>query len=694
MMLFLHLEQLQAGTNIVQFLFTQQVGAFCHVFTEWMPDGNLIDYGLAHPNISEKLARDAIRGALTGLKFMHDRNMYHRNIYMESLLVTATGSNSLHVRLASFGSSIVSHRECKRGTLCGVPGFLAPEMLEFQNVRTYDMKCDIYSMGSVAYVLIAGYQATGDHDDETVLENTYKGNYLKFNPTIFDSCSKHVKPFLAGLLMANPKRRMTAIMALNHQFIKEKDADLGANTFNIDLRTATLEKCKREPCSKERLEQLYENFIGVLINQGQKSISGTDEQERQQTSGDGLVNKDAIEKCIKTERKKLGVGGFGAVFECEIDQTKKLYAVKVHFGYDNEQTVALNDVAALRRECASLRQCSGCQHIIRLIDCRFDCLHPYLVMELAASDLGKSICDKAEYSESDAREAMKGMFLALEYMHAEKIAHRDIKPITASMWRLKKDDLTSIKVASLGSAKVVPEPSCLVTLCGTSGFIAPEVYEGAYNELADCFSAGAVIYWMLSGDMAFGGATHHDIEKKVIMGNFRMPNGCSKEVRRLLGKLLDRLANRSTAKQALECNWFKMEMEALAVNNLSVAQQSMKANPRGEVDFERIRRKTAAPVVANVKRFNELYSMDEATKVVEGGAFVLCECKMTRKDAITKEPKEIFVVKRFKRNALKGTDATGMHTEMQCLKKLSDIDVSGIVRQVMFFWKPIMYTRS
>lgn len=76
-------------------------------------------------------------------------------------------------------------------------------------------------------------------------------------------------------------------------------------------------------------------------------------------------------------------------------------------------------------------------------------------------------------SESLVKTIAKQILHALQYLHARKITHRDIKPdniLISSFEPLR------VKLSDFGLSKVVQEETFLKTFCGTLLYCAPEVY--------------------------------------------------------------------------------------------------------------------------------------------------------------------------------------------------------------------------
>ena len=83
------------------------------------------------------------------------------------------------------------------------------------------------------------------------------------------------------------------------------------------------------------------------------------------------------------------------------------------------------------------------------------------------------------------------MVLGLNYLHSNKILHRDIK--TINMF-LTKDD--KIKIGDLGVAKTLNQTyNMAYTVVGTPYYLSPELCEEKpYNHKSDIWSLGCVLY--------------------------------------------------------------------------------------------------------------------------------------------------------------------------------------------------------
>ena len=92
----------------------------------------------------------------------------------------------------------------------------------------------------------------------------------------------------------------------------------------------------------------------------------------------------------------------------------------------------------------------------------------------------------------------------MDYVHARKILHRDLKPdnIFLTSW-------FQLKIGDFGISKSLSQTFDMAsTLCGTPVYMAPEVLQGRpYDQKADMWGIGCVLYELATGKQAFGGSS-------------------------------------------------------------------------------------------------------------------------------------------------------------------------------------------
>ena len=265
----------------------------------------------------------------------------------------------------------------------------------------------------------------------------------------------------------------------------------------------------------------------------------------------------------------LGTGAFSTVREGFHRNDKNvLYAVKCI----NRKKLSEEDEAALLDEVSILKAMQH-EHIIRLFDFFDEPATYYLVMErMRGGELFDRIVAKAYYNEKEARDTCKTVLEAVWYCHKNHVAHRDLKPENLL---LQSDvDDTTVKIADFGFAKKVFKPNSLTTQCGTPGYVAPEILEGtAYDERADMWSVGVILYILLGGYPPFIESTQRDLFRKIRKGEYEFHEEywgtVSAEAKDLISSLLTvSCTKRLTAEQALQNDWILGDDAKLASKDL------------------------------------------------------------------------------------------------------------------------------
>ena len=76
-------------------------------------------------------------------------------------------------------------------------------------LKRYDEKCDLWSIGVIAFILLAGYPPFVGKDEETIFDKIKRGDYSVTTPE-WKNVSKEAKVLVQRLLTVNPDNRYTA----------------------------------------------------------------------------------------------------------------------------------------------------------------------------------------------------------------------------------------------------------------------------------------------------------------------------------------------------------------------------------------------------------------------------------------------------------------------------------------------------
>lgn len=192
-----------------------------YIVMELMRGCELFDRIVQKEYYNEREARDVCAVLFDALSYCHARNIAHRDLKPENLLL-ANPDDDASVKIADFG---FSKRMPEEGylTLCGSPSYVAPEVLNASTMGSYDVQCDVWSLGVIVYILLGGYCPFGDTDDERVLYSRIKACEYKFHDEFWGSVSDAAKDFIRCCLQPDPAQRHTASQALQHPWLNPEN---------------------------------------------------------------------------------------------------------------------------------------------------------------------------------------------------------------------------------------------------------------------------------------------------------------------------------------------------------------------------------------------------------------------------------------------------------------------------------------
>jgi serine/threonine protein kinase len=100
-------------------------------------------------------------------------------------------------------------------TTCGTPGYIAPEVLDKVG---HGKPCDMWSIGCMTYFLLVGYLPFEDPDHQ-IDYNRLRAGIFSFDEVDWKGISPQAKSFIQGLLVVDPRKRMTVSDALKHPWM-------------------------------------------------------------------------------------------------------------------------------------------------------------------------------------------------------------------------------------------------------------------------------------------------------------------------------------------------------------------------------------------------------------------------------------------------------------------------------------------
>ncbi|KAF2686294.1 Pkinase-domain-containing protein [Lentithecium fluviatile CBS 122367] len=253
-------------------------------------------------------------------------------------------------------------------------------------------------------------------------------------------------------------------------------------------------------------------------------------------------------------QRTLGTGSFGRVHLVQSKHNQRFYAVKV---LKKAQVVKMKQVEHTNDERRMLQQVKH-PFLITLWGTFQDSKNLYMVMDFVEGGELFSLLRKSQrFPNPVAKFYAAEVTLALEYLHAQNIIYRDLKPEN-----LLLDRHGHLKITDFGFAKEVPDITW--TLCGTPDYLAPEVVASkGYNKSVDWWSLGILIFEMLCGFTPFwDGGSPMKIYENILKGRVKYPPYIHPDAQDLLQKLITpdltkRLGNlHGGSKDVMNHPWF------------------------------------------------------------------------------------------------------------------------------------------
>ncbi|KAI3804074.1 hypothetical protein L1987_32244 [Smallanthus sonchifolius] len=269
-----------------------------------------------------------------------------------------------------------------------------------------------------------------------------------------------------------------------------------------------------------------------------------------------LGHKTANIRDLYTLGQKLGQGQFGTTYLCTENSTGVNLACK---SISKRKLISKEDVEDVRREIQIMHHLTGHKNIVTIKGAYEDPLYVHIVMELCnGGELFDRIIQRGQYSERKAAELTKTIVGVVEACHSLGVMHRDLKP--ENFLLVNKDDDFSLKAIDFGLSIFFKPGQIFTDVVGSPYYVAPEVLLKHYGPEADVWTAGVILYILLSGVPPFWAETQQGIFDAVLKAHIDFESDpwplISDSGKDLIQKMLcSHPAKRLTAHQVLCHPW-------------------------------------------------------------------------------------------------------------------------------------------
>ena len=189
----------------------------------------------------EEIVQHLMKQIVSGVQYLHNREIIHRDLKLANILVkfdNEEDKNNLNmmnskIMITDFGLSRYLKADEIAQSIVGTKVNMDPQILKQLITKDnndsfgYDMKADIYSLGTICYHLLVGTPPFIGKSDNELME---KINKRKFSLPDQIKMSKESISFINGMLEIDPNKRYDINLLVKHAFLVKN-----CNSFHVNI---------------------------------------------------------------------------------------------------------------------------------------------------------------------------------------------------------------------------------------------------------------------------------------------------------------------------------------------------------------------------------------------------------------------------------------------------------------------------
>jgi serine/threonine-protein kinase len=203
---------------------------------------------------------------------------------------------------------------------------------------------------------------------------------------------------------------------------------------------------------------------------------------------------------------------------------------------------------------------------------------PYLVMEfLEGRTLSEVLSKRGKLSEGEAVDYAIKVCDALDYLHENGIAHRDLKPQNIMICTDGSMRLFDFGIARVETARRLTFVGLTPTL-GTPDYISPEQVRGKRGDgRSDIYSLGAILYEMVTGVTPFQGESPYIVMNARVSGDAEAPRKLNMELNPALEEVILHAMERDPKSRYQKATEMRAELADLSSVEITHRDQRLRA---------------------------------------------------------------------------------------------------------------------
>ncbi len=192
------------------------------VLLELCEGGSLLDLIKKKKRMSEGETRGYLRQIITGLAYIHNQGIIHRDIKLGNILI---GDNNI-IKICDFG--MAKYMSDDWDTICGTPNYIPPEVLTKKH--PHSPRSDVWSLGVMLYAMVVGRPPFETSDVNTTYRRIRDAIYS------FPNCipvTEPTKQLIEQMLVKDPEDRLSLDQIISHHFFSYSSVVRTGNKKNI-----------------------------------------------------------------------------------------------------------------------------------------------------------------------------------------------------------------------------------------------------------------------------------------------------------------------------------------------------------------------------------------------------------------------------------------------------------------------------
>jgi serine/threonine-protein kinase len=268
--------------------------------------------------------------------------------------------------------------------------------------------------------------------------------------------------------------------------------------------------------------------------------------------------------------KELGRGAMGIVYRAYDPIIKRTVALKTIKKDQLDEEERQEILRRFKQEAQAAGRLNH-QNVVVIYDYGEDDQTAFIAMGfIEGRELKKYLDNNERFGFEDIIKIMLQILDALSYAHQNNIIHRDIKPANILLV-----DGHHVMITDFGIAKIESSDLTQIgTMMGTPNYMSPEQFMGQrVDGRSDLFSAGVILYQLLTGEKPFDGKAFATIMHKAIKVESPPPSDLNITVPHKFDKVVKKALQKKPEDRFQTAKEFAEALKDIN-NNISSAPQS------------------------------------------------------------------------------------------------------------------------